>query len=191
MITFKSSFYKNKAMKTVHNDLEDKYDFKVSIIHWLSAFFILSLIPTGKILRETEGGFLKLALYQYHVAIGVAVSLLTLYRVFLFFTRYRPKSVQTGWVWHDKLIYWSHRAFYWLLIILGISGLATILTTPQLKDALYNVDFKSLPKRVDSGIFDIHEIAANVMITLLIFHVGGVILHYIRFKENLLERIFF
>jgi cytochrome b561 len=178
-------------MKTTQNNLGDKYDYRVSIIHWLSAFFILSLIPTGKILRDTEGGFAKLALYQYHVAIGTVVFLLTFYRIYLFYTKHRPAALQTGWVWHDRLIFWSHRAFYWLLIILGLSGLMTVLTTPQLRNALYNVDYKNLPRLIESEIFEVHEIASNVMIILLIAHIGGVILHYFRFKENTLERVFF
>jgi cytochrome b561 len=177
-------------MKKTTNDLAARYDTRVVIIHWISFLLIAALVPTGKILRDTPVGAYKMSLYQYHLVIGSLVFLMTIYRVFLFFTKARPPRLDMGWIWHNRLVVWVQRSFYLALLALGISGLAVAITT-GLGEAVYKNEVKNLPTSIDTEIFEVHEVMANILIVLFFAHVGGVILHYFRHKENVLQRIFF
>lgn len=170
------------------NDLTKKHDKRIIWIHWLSAALILTMIPTGKILRDTVVSSTKLLLYQWHITCGVIVFAMTIYRSYLFFTAKRPQKLDTGWFIHNNIIVWVQRLFYIALWVLGISGLATIFMADIIYPVLQN-NWQKLPATVDVEIFDAHEFAGNLMIGLLIAHIGGVVLHYFRFKENVLKRI--
>jgi cytochrome b561 len=178
------------SKQTVKNNLEARYDNRVIIIHWISFLLIAALVPTGKILRDTDVSALKLALYNFHIIVGFLVFIMTIYRVVLFFTKPRPPKLNTGWVIHNKIIVWVQRLFYLALLTLGVSGLAVLLTT-SLGDAFLKQSFLTLPPQIDSEIFEVHEFMANLLIVLFCAHMGGVVLHYYRHKENLLYRIFF
>ena len=113
------------------NNLSIKHDKRIIWIHWLSAILILSLIPTGKILRDTSVSATKLLLYQWHISCGILVFVMTIYRSYLFFTAGRPKKLETGWYVHNTVIVWVQRLFYITLWVLGISGLAFFFLSLQ------------------------------------------------------------
>ncbi len=71
---------------------------------------------------------------------------------------------------------------------LEISGLLTVFIADIILPVLQN-NWQKLPLTVDVEVFEAHEFAGNLMIFLLIAHVGGVVLHYYRFKENVLKRM--
>jgi cytochrome b561 len=171
------------------NDLNARYNVQVIIIHWVSFLLITALVPTGKILHETEVVADKMLLYQVHIVVGIIVFLMTIYRSYLFFNKPRPPRLDMGLQLHNKLVLWVQRFFYIGLLTLGISGLAVILTT-GIGEAILQNNIHALPSKVDSEIFELHELTANGLIVLFFAHVGGVILHYYRKKENVLRRIF-
>ena len=178
-----------KGMTIIKNDMSARYDIRVVIIHWVSFLLIAALVPTGKILRDTTVAADKLVLYQFHFAIGTLVFLMTIYRVVLFFTKPRPARLETGWSVHNRVIVWTQRFFYIALLALGISGLVVVVTTGLLEN-VWKQNIEGFPQTVDSEIFEVHEFMANALIALFFAHVGGVILHYFRHKENVLQRIF-
>jgi cytochrome b561 len=176
-------------MSKIINDLDARYNMQVIIIHWVSFLLIAALVPTGKILHETEVVAEKMLLYQVHIVVGIIVFLMTIYRSYLFFTKPRPPRLDMGLPLHNTLVLWVQRFFYIGLLTLGISGLAVIFTT-GIGEAVLQNNINALPSKVDSEIFEVHEFSANALIVLFFAHVGGVILHYYRKKENVLRRIF-
>ena len=82
-------------MNVIKNDMAARYDIRVVIIHWVSFLLIAALVPTGKILRDTIVAADKLFLYQIHFAVGILVFLMTIYRVFLFFTNKQKNEQRT------------------------------------------------------------------------------------------------
>ena len=177
-------------MNVIKNDMAARYDIRVVIIHWVSFLLIAALVPTGKILRDTTVAADKLFLYQIHFSVGILVFSMTIYRVYLFFTKPRPPRLETGWTVHNRVIVWTQRFFYVALLTLGISGLTVAVTTGLLEN-VWKQNVQGFPQTVDSEIFEVHELMANALIILFFAHVGGVILHYFRHKENVLQRIFF
>jgi cytochrome b561 len=177
-------------MSNIKNDLKAHYDVQVIIIHWISFLLIAALVPTGKILHETEVVADKMLLYRVHIVVGIIVFLMTIYRSYLFFIKPRPPRLDMGLSLHNTLVLWVQRFFYIGLLTLGISGLAVIITT-GIGEAVFQNNIITLPSKVDNEIFEVHEFSANTLIVLFFAHVGGVILHYFRKKENVLRRIYF
>jgi cytochrome b561 len=177
-------------MNKIENDLTARYDRRVIILHWVSFLLIAALVPTGKILHETSVVSEKMLLYQVHIGIGILVFVMTIYRSFLFFTKPRPPRLDMGWKLHNSLVLWVQRLFYIALITSGISGLL-VITTTSIGEAVLQNSISTLPKTVDSEIFEVHEFVGNLLIVLFCAHVGGVLLHYFRQKENVLQRIWF
>ena len=177
-------------MNVIKNDMAARYDTRVVIIHWVSFLLIAALVPTGKILRDTTMAADKLVLYQFHFVVGTVVFFMTIYRAYLFFSKPRPSRLETGWTVHNRVIVWAQRFFYLALLALGISGLAVAVTTGLLEN-VWKQNIQGFPQTVDSEIFEVHEFMANALIVLFFAHVGGVILHYFRHRENVLQRIYF
>lgn len=173
----------------IKNDLDSRFDKSIIWVHWLSFLLIAALVPTGKVLREYPEAVDRFLFYQIHVFVGVLVFLMTLYRVYLYFTKPRPPRLNTGMDWHNQLIVWVQRLFYGALLVLGMSGLFVIFTN-NIAQALLQNNRSLLPAKVDSEVFEIHEITANLLIVLFFAHILGVLLHFLRHKENVLKRIF-
>lgn len=176
-------------MKTiVKNNLSDKYSKGTIIIHWLSFLLIIALIPTGIIMEDMEPGVAKLNLLQLHVLVGIIVFVLTLVRVWFFFRHKRPSKLETGNAIHNKLVVWIENSFYYILILLCVTGIATILMG-NLGEALQSADASLLPIKLDIQALNVHKVSAILLIILLLGHIGGVINHYIKNKENTVKRI--
>lgn len=172
----------------VKNDLSKKYGKGTIVIHWVSALLIFGLIPSGLIMANTEASETKAFLLRGHVVIGMIVFILTLIRSYLFFKSPRPPHLETGNKLHNKLVYWIENSFYIILILLPITGLAGIISAGWVEIVRTgNYELFQLNQEVRPLVA--HENLAKILIALLIAHIGGVALHYIKFKENTLKRI--
>jgi cytochrome b561 len=177
-------------MNTIKNDLSTRYDVRTVIVHWVSFLLIAALVPTGKILHETTVVSEKMMLYRVHIIVGIVVFLMSIYRSYLFFTKPRPPCLDMGLRMHNNLVLLVQRLFYVALLTLGVSGLIVIFTT-GISEAVLQNNINALPQKVDSEVFEAHEIMGNLLILLFIAHVGGTALYYFRTKENVLQRIWF
>ena len=175
--------FKNKTM----NDLSKKYSKAIIAIHWISAILILSLFPLGKYmegLTESE----KMGLIKVHAILGVLVFILTLLRIFFFFKHERPSDLKTGSKFNDKLAVWIHNLFYFLLIGICLSGIASMILGGY-GDALSANSFELIKSREEIVPLKPHEVMSVFMMIFLALHVVGVIKHFILKKENTLKRI--
>ncbi len=107
------------------NDLTKKFSKGTIAIHWLSAILIIALFPLGIYMEGIEP-MDKMGLIKLHAAMGILVFLLTIVRSFFFFKHERPEHLRTGSKFNDKLAVWIHNAFYFLLLGIGLSGLAAM-----------------------------------------------------------------
>lgn len=74
------------------------------------------------------------------------------------------------------------------MILLCLTGIATIVMG-NLGEALQSNDASLLPKSLDIPPLYVHKASAMLLIILLLGHIGGVINHYIKNKENTIKRI--
>ncbi len=170
------------------NDLTKKFSKPTIVVHWLSAIIIITLFPLGKYMEGLDA-IDKMGLVKLHAFLGVVILVLTLYRTFLFFKHERPEDLKTGSKFNDKLAVWIHNAFYFLLIFIGISGLAVLFTGGYI-DAFGTNAVEMIKSPDEIPPLKAHSLFSLILMVLLLLHVVGVIKHYILKKENTLKRIF-
>lgn len=171
------------------NDLPQKYGKDVIAIHWISAFLILVLFPLGKYMAGLEPEE-KMGLIKIHGILGVLVFTLTVVRGVLFFTSKRPQRLNTGSKFNDLLAIRIHQSFYVLLLLLGTTGIATMILGGYI-DALTvepTVPEFILP-RTETIPLAYHNMLAMTLIILVFMHIAGVIRFNIKHKTNAIKRI--
>lgn len=169
------------------NNLNQKYSKRVIAIHWISAILILALFPMGKYMSGLEASE-KMTLIKVHAILGIIVFLATIFRSYFFFKDKRPDDLKTGSKLNDKLAIWVHNAFYFLLLAIGITGIATMVLGGY-GEALMNNSSELIKNGEEIAPLKGHGILALIMMILLVLHVVGVIKHYVLKKENTLKRI--
>ncbi len=171
----------------MNNDLTQKYSKGTIAIHWVTAILIMTLFPLGKYM-ESISLTQKLDLVKIHAMLGIIVFLLTLIRSYLFFKSKRPADLKTGSKFNDKLAVWIHNAFYFLLIAISIAGIVTMFFGGYI-DALKNNAPEMILQKENVVSLRAHGLLATMMMILLVFHVVGVLKHYVILKENTLRRM--
>ncbi|MEA1880484.1 MAG: cytochrome b/b6 domain-containing protein [Campylobacterota bacterium] len=171
----------------VKNDLTQKYSKGTRIIHWLSTLLIFVLFGLGLSMDGLEVAE-KMDLLKPHAVLGLLIFVLTLIRSVMFFRSKRPSDIKTGSKINDKLVIWIHNAFYILLLLISISGIASMILGGY-GDALQTGDLSLVKAHEDIPPLKAHGAMAFFMMALVVLHVIGVVKHYIFTKENTLKRI--
>ncbi|CAI8423730.1 MAG: Uncharacterised protein [Cryomorphaceae bacterium] len=161
-----------------------KYHKHVRVIHALSALLIISLFVVGKVMEKSDNEVV-MSLMPFHAIGGYVLLFLTIYRTWLLFKKERPAPVETGKAWNQKLMYVIHRAFYVLMFVAIASGM-TVVATGGYPEAFEAGDAALI---TGTPLKPVHGITTLLLIVLLIAHIGGVVRHYLRTKENTLKRI--
>ncbi len=171
----------------IQNDLNDKYSKGIIIIHWLTALLIFILFFLGLSMDGLEVSE-KMALLKPHAALGLLFFVLTIIRSVMFFRSKRPADLKTGSKLNDKLAVWIHNAFYILMLLLGISGIATMIIGGY-GDALQSGDLSLIKPSEDIPPLKAHALLSFLTMGLVALHVIGAVKHYVLTKENTLKRI--
>ncbi|RLD25332.1 MAG: hypothetical protein DRI54_05095 [Bacteroidetes bacterium] len=169
------------------NDLTKKFSKATIWVHWLTAIIILTLFPLGKYMTGLESGD-KMGLIKLHAGLGILVLLLTIYRSFIFFKHERPEDLKTGSKFNDRLAVWIHNAFYFLIIAIGISGVAVLATGGYIDAFDGNAGLIKSPEDIPP--LKAHGFLSLTLMIFLALHVLGFIKHYFLTKENTLKRVF-
>jgi cytochrome b561 len=131
----------------------------------------------------------KMDLVLFHAMLGTTVLVLTLFRIYFFFKHDRPERVKTGVKINDKLVVWIHNSFYFVLLGLTISGFS-VMALGGYGDALMNGAPELMKPHGEIPPLKAHGLLATIIMILLVFHVAGVVKHFILRKENMFKRIF-
>jgi len=174
-------------MEKIKNNPSQKYSKGIIVPHWLSALLILLLFFQGLYMKELEMSE-KMGLIKIHAALGTIVLILTINRTISLFKTKRPDYLKTGSIINDKLMVWIHRAFYFLIYAILISGLSTIILGGYV-DALGSENFNVIKSSEDVPPLQGHGIMSTILMGLVVLHVVGFIKHLILKKENTLKRI--
>ncbi|MEO9850644.1 MAG: cytochrome b/b6 domain-containing protein [Reichenbachiella sp.] len=171
------------------NDLSQKYSQAVIAIHWISVILILVLFPLGKYMSGLDPEE-KLWLIIIHGILGVLIFILTIIRSVLFFTTKRPEHLSTGSKFNDLIAITVQRSFYVLLLIIGVSGLASLLSGGYIKATTATPMLPELIRpRSEIVPLKIHNTLSVLMMFLAAMHIAGVVRFNIKHKTNVIKRI--
>lgn len=165
----------------------EKYSKAIIAIHWMSAILIICLFILGKYMSDLDPNE-KLSLIKTHAILGLTVFVLTLIRSILFFTTPRPPHLDTGSKWNDFLAIAIHRSFYFLLLAIGGSGMATMISGGYV-DAITTASPDLIISRNEIASHNFHSLLAVLLMVLFVMHVAGVIRFNIKHKTNAIKRI--
>ena len=172
----------------IQNDLTDKFSKGIIIIHWVSALLIFALFFLGLSMADLDAKE-KMVLLKPHAALGLLLFILTVVRSVMFFSSKRPADLKTGSRFNDKLAVGIHNAFYILLLIVGASGIATMIIGGY-GDALQTGDLTLIKASEEIGPLKAHGLRAYLIMVLVALHIIGMVKHFVLTRENTLKRIF-
>jgi len=151
-------------------------------LHWTTVALVLLQAYLGFTFALSEEGPARDAVFVWHKTVGVIILLLTLGRL-----AYRLKNPPPPFppelpAWERFAAVWNHRLFYLLLIampivgFIAVSGFANGPTTP-LAGGIQVPVIPGISRSTGEMAGEIHELAAYLLIALILVHVGAALKH--------------
>ena len=165
-----------------------RYKGIVVAIHWITALFVLTQIYLGLQFADMPKGPARMDLFTWHKTVGVIILLLALVRLAVRLMNPPPPFPADFPKWGRFVAVWSHRAFYFLIIGLPLTGLAAVSKKAvngmtELKGGL------SFPVVPIEGIGEVHSLLAWGLIALLVLHVGAALKQQFYDKTAVADRM--
>jgi len=162
-------------------------------LHWISAVLILVALATGTFwLKATPNSSPdKIAQLAAHMALGIAILVLTVGRAAVRNITPLPERATAGHVLLDRLAVATHYGLYAAIILMAVSGIvmAAVADLPAVvfggSSAPLPESFSNLPPRIAHGLL------AQALIALVLLHTLGALYHHLFRKDQLWRRMWF
>jgi cytochrome b561 len=162
-------------------------------LHWISAVLILVALATGTFwLKATPNSSPdKIAQLAAHMALGIAILVLTVGRAAVRNITPLPERANAGHVLLDRLAVATHYGLYAAIILMAVSGIVTaaVADLPAVvfggSSAPLPESFSNLPPRIAHGLL------ASAIVALVLLHILGTLYHHVFRKDQLLQGIWF
>ena len=169
-------------------------------LHWLIALLIIGLVAVGKFMTGLgTDDPLRFVLTQWHKTFGITVLLLSVVRLIWRFShnppahpRGRPRSQRRA----SALV---HGLLYLCLFLVPISGWVLVSVSPlNIDTLLFNVipwphlePFASYNDKATQveRFTDYHVLAGNLLLVLMLGHIGAALLHQFVYRDGIGRRI--
>ena len=159
-------------------------------LHWLSAVAIIALLISGNIASDAPS-FQKMDILAIHTIIGGTVGILTVLRLFWWWTIDTKPAEQAGQSPLQLAIAkWVHRLLYLLVLIMVISGIRMLFLW-DLFPVLFGDGSLPLPTIENRPPRIIHGIASKILIALTVLHVIAGLYHHFFKHDTTLKRMWF
>jgi len=161
------------------------------IVHWLTAVFVITLIILGFASASSTDDAFKAAMLSFHLPLGLAVLVLTVFRIawWVLFDR-MPEDPPGTPTLQAKIVFWSHIAFYVLLMLMTLSGVGLVALSGA-ADVIFGDVAGPLPVFSEFAPMIGHGLGAFAITALIIVHLGAVLFHQFVRKDGLLGRMTF
>lgn len=163
----------------------DRYGAVAASIHWLSALAVLLMLGSGLAMGNEDD--LVPTVLPMHVALGVLVGVLTLFRVawWWFFDRHPAPvaGMSQAQEWAARLV---HLGLYVAILIMVASGIGMVALTgaaPAIFGGAPLPDFSDAPPHA------MHELMSRLLIGLVLAHVAAALWHHFVKRDGLIGRM--
>lgn len=153
-------------------------------IHWTSAVAVILAFAAGFFADKADP--VPVPLMTAHIVLGLSVFALTLLRLLWWLADRRPPPTASQPTWQRLLAQTVHGLFYVILILMGTSGIVTVVasgTIPALLSGGPVPDFTGLIPRVAHGVM------SKILLALFVLHVGAAVYHQFVRRDHLLARM--
>lgn len=158
-------------------------------MHWVTAIAILGLLVSGLTMADMTDDLAKQGIVRTHVVIGFLVVVLTLLRIgWWAFADRKPDEAAPQPRWQALAARAVHGLFYVVIIVMGASGIATILLSGAGLILFGGApgplpDFLQYPPRIA------HGLGAWLLMALIALHVAAALYHQLVLRDRLLSRM--
>ena len=163
-------------------------------LHWLMAVLLITLFAVGLYMTGLDYyDPLYHSLPWWHKSIGLLTIMLLLLRIFWKLINTEPEALATHKVWEVFLATLIQQLFYFLILLIGISGY--LISTAKGKGIeFFNFfEISAVTPALEEGradlIGDAHEILAILLIVLAALHAAAALKHHFIDKDETLKRM--
>ena len=169
--------------------MDNHYDSKTIVLHWLTAILIIGLWCVGQSIDWFPSGTPRVWVRSLHILFGSILAFVFAYRLWWRISagkKLPPASVG----WQQTLAKSIHHFLY---LLIGTTELLGLLNTWVRGDNLFDVlslpSFAPGDKPFRHQVEDIHALAANVLLGVAAFHAAAALVHHFIFKDAVLKRM--
>ncbi len=173
--------------------MSKKYTNLFASIHWLHAAMIAAVLIAGwTTLPHLPKISEDISIFHNHLIMGFAVTVVTFVR--LYFLRKQPEleplKVST---FRQSVITWNHRLIYLVLVLVGLTGMATAQLSNMGQVLLFGQDVSVYtgPDGIAGTLGMVHTYGTYILAGLILMHVAGTIYYLIKTGDNVLARVGF
>ena len=161
-------------------------------LHWLMAWLIIALYFVGLGMGSLPVGPERIQVVTWHKWLGVCVALLWFIRVAVRVTHTPPPLPAGSPAWQNTAAHAVHTLLYVLMIAIPVSG--WLMSSAKGFNTTFFGWF-DLPNLVEkdkalaSNLKELHSFLANLLMGLVVVHIGAALKHQFVDKDRLLERM--
>jgi cytochrome b561 len=166
-------------------------------LHWVTVLLVVTAWTLGIFGDEFPKGSARDTGLLTHIWVGLTILVLACVRIPWRIANPPPKVVSNEfgrWLveWTDPASRLMHYALYGLLVVVPAVGIAVQFAQGH---SLPLFGLGSIPspwvadKAFAHGLKEVHEILANLLVALAIFHMAAALVHHIVFGDSTLRRM--
>ena len=151
-------------------------------LHWLTAALVVTQVVIGFTFHNMERGPDRMELFTWHKTVGATILILALLRLAYRLINRPPPFPEELPRWERLAAVWNHRAFYFLLIALPLTGLIAVSgkTDGWFTPLIGGVPLPTVPGISEDGgelSGGVHEVLVFTTLALLVLHIGAALKH--------------
>lgn len=170
--------------------MNDRYSPASMGLHWIMAIAMVAAFLLGERIEDLARGAERQWGAGLHVAVGLAVALLLVPRVY-FRMRGIPVLPEAMPDWEKKLAKLGHLALYAVMILLPLTGLLGIVTGSRGMSVLglFTIPPLMPVPWLHKGGEEVHEILSKVFLVTAVLHVAATIWHALVRRDGVAQRM--
>ena len=150
-------------------------------LHWITAALVLIQLYIGFTFHGMPRGPAKSELFTWHKTVGATILIVSLIRLGWRLAHKPPPFPEALPRWERVAATWNHRAFYFLLIALPLTGLAMISSGnsgfTKLAGGIPLPMIPGLPESAGDLFEGAHKLLIWITIALVVLHVLAALKH--------------
>jgi len=151
-------------------------------LHWLTAALVVTQVVIGFTFHNMERGPDRMELFTWHKTVGATILILALLRLAYRLINRPPPFPEELPRWERLAAVWNHRAFYFLLVALPLTGLIAVSgkTDGWFTPLVGGIPLPTVPGISEDGgelSGGVHEVLVFTTLALLVLHIGAALKH--------------
>jgi cytochrome b561 len=170
----------------------DRFPVRSRILHWLTAILIFSTLLIGFAMVNSLGSYS--ALIAVHMTLGVTILVVAIVRLVNRFTSRPPNWPPTVGRLEGKIVSWSERLMYALLLAQPLVGWAMVSAAGRSPVVFGSFPLPRIAPFNDAVFFALrqtHSVLAYLLVAVVAAHVSAILLHTLTLRDGMLSRMTF